>query len=248
MKRWTMLATVVLTFMLAWKLFYQKQSQKTQSSLSTQHLPGSPAFTKATATALSSAKQDQPIAVQVLPVTQQDIPQFLETLGDLVPIGPHSGAVINNKELLTNYWVREEFIAELKIGQPIILTTPTYPKHKFGGIVNAISTTVDATTHSLQLQALVSNPQGILHPGMFVRIRQNIGVKQAVLVVPQEAIQSDTQGHYVFKVVNGHAWITPVRLGLRSQGLIEVIRGVELNDLVIVGCQRKIIHGMPVKF
>ncbi|QIK39037.1 efflux RND transporter periplasmic adaptor subunit [Caldichromatium japonicum] len=61
---------------------------------------------------------------------------------------------------------------------------------------------VEPTTASIILRAIIPNPDQVLLPGMFVRARVEEGQRQGVLLVPQRAVQRDRQGRPYVLVLN----------------------------------------------
>jgi membrane fusion protein (multidrug efflux system) len=59
---------------------------------------------------------------------------------------------------------------------------------------------VNATTNAVNLRALVPNPQHLLLPGMYVTLTVNLGQQNNVILVPQQALQRDTIGAYLYTV------------------------------------------------
>lgn len=69
------------------------------------------------------------------------------------------------------------------------------------GVLQFADVTVDQTTGSIALRAIVPNPKGELLPGMFVRARIEEGLRANALLVPQRAVTRDQQGKAVTLVV-----------------------------------------------
>lgn len=107
---------------------------------------------------------------------------------------------------------------------------------------------VDPGTGQVNLRALFPNPEQILLPGLYVRVRLIQGVDQKALVVPEQAIQRTADGHStIVKVTDGKAVFTPVELGPRAgQGYI-VYQGLRAGDQVVVEGFQKIRPGAPVQ-
>ncbi len=78
---------------------------------------------------------------------------------------------------------------------------PNFPHE---GIVDFTDNRVDVNTGSLRFRAIVSNPKGVLTPGLFARIRLPIGDPHPTLFVKEEAIASD-QGRKIVYVVESKA-------------------------------------------
>ncbi|MHC4399381.1 MAG: efflux RND transporter periplasmic adaptor subunit [Planctomycetota bacterium] len=124
-------------------------------------------------------------------------------------------------------------------------------KFPFEGHLDHYDQAVDPDTGTYMIRGIFPNPvrggedpsqrpTRQIIPGMFVRVRVPIGVKENALLVPEEAIGADQSGKYVL-VVNSENVVERrnVILGTRYEGLIVVVEGLEDNEWVIVkGLQR----------
>ncbi|TCO82655.1 membrane fusion protein (multidrug efflux system) [Plasticicumulans lactativorans] len=116
------------------------------------------------------------------------------------------------------------------------------------GRINYVDPVVDAQTGTLNLRAEVPNPQGVLSPGQFVRVRiQGIELVNAVLV-PQRAVLQGPQGKFVYVIVDGDkAEARPVEVGEFYGDQWIVPKGLKAGDKVVVDGAIKLAPGAPVK-
>lgn len=107
---------------------------------------------------------------------------------------------------------------------------------------------VDPTTGQLRMRALFPNPDQILLPGMFVRVRLEQGVDEKALLVPAQAVQYATDGSASLMLVKeGVVTTAPVKLGNLVDGRIIINDGIEAGDTVVVAGFQKIRPGAPVQ-
>jgi membrane fusion protein (multidrug efflux system) len=110
---------------------------------------------------------------------------------------------------------------------------------------------VNPTTGTIQLTGLFPNPDNVLRPGQFARVRAKTETRKNALLVPQRAV-SELQGSYQVAVVNDEngtnkVHLQPVSVGERvgSNWIIE--KGLKPGDRVIVeGTQKAAREGTPV--
>ncbi len=108
--------------------------------------------------------------------------------------------------------------------------------------------TVDPGTSQVNLRALFPNPEQLLLPGMYVRVRLTQGVDERALVVPAQAIQRGGDGNSNLVLVkDGKAVFVPVSVGPRFNGGYIIYRGLSAGDQVVVEGFQKIRPGAPVQ-
>ena len=105
---------------------------------------------------------------------------------------------------------------------------------------------VDERTRTVLLRARVTNQGFKLKPGMFVRVGLTLDTRQNAILVSEPAIWPQGQDSFVFRVVDGTAVLTKVKLGQRRPGEVEVLAGLSPGDMVITDGQIKMKDGAPV--
>ncbi len=108
--------------------------------------------------------------------------------------------------------------------------------------------TVDPTTGQVNLRAEVPNPDGILLPGMYVRVRLEQGVDEKALMVPQQALQRTADGlQSLMLVKDNKIEQLPVTTGGAIKNEWVVTSGLKAGDVVVVEGFQKIRPGAPVQ-
>jgi RND family efflux transporter MFP subunit len=106
---------------------------------------------------------------------------------------------------------------------------------------------VDTTTGTLQLRAVLSNPDYRILPGLFVRIRAETGKPESQLMLPEEAIGFDQGGAFVLVVDDKNVVARrAVSLGPKTAGRVAVTGGVDEQDWVIINGLLRAVPGRPV--
>lgn len=103
---------------------------------------------------------------------------------------------------------------------------------------------VDVKTGTIRIATAFDNPQGLLRPGQFGRVRVATRIQKAALLVPQRAVV-ETQGSYSVVVVGGDnkASIRPVKAGERVGQMWIITEGVKPGEQVIVEGMQKAKEG-----
>ena len=112
---------------------------------------------------------------------------------------------------------------------------------------------VDPSTGAITLKAEFPNPQRLLLPGTFVRVRVAQAVAQDVITVPQRAVLSGPQGQFVMLVgPDNKAMPRPVKLGAMAGDQFVVEEGLAGGEsLIVVGLQKArpgtVVKPVPMK-
>lgn len=116
------------------------------------------------------------------------------------------------------------------------------------GTLEFSDVTVDETTGSITLRAVVPNPQHRLLPGMFVRARLEEGVEPSALLVPQVAVTRNPRGDAIAWVVGTDNKVTlkNITTGKAYGDQWQVTSGLEAGDRVVVSGVQKIKPGEAV--
>jgi membrane fusion protein, multidrug efflux system len=107
---------------------------------------------------------------------------------------------------------------------------------------------VDPKTGTLCMRAVLPNKDGLLMPGLFVRVRLAMGAPHKVLAVPEQAVLVEMGERFVY-VVNDKNVIEQraVKMGPSGEGLRVVTRGLKADERVVIGRLHKLQPGMSVR-
>lgn len=105
----------------------------------------------------------------------------------------------------------------------------------------AIDSQVDANTGTLRAVAVFPNPDGLLRPGQYAKVRATLKVEKGALVVPARAL-SELQGAYQLATVDAanHTHILTVKAGAHLGPLVVVESGLHPGDRVVADGVQKI--------
>jgi membrane fusion protein (multidrug efflux system) len=108
--------------------------------------------------------------------------------------------------------------------------------------------TVDPTSGQITLRAEVPNPDGLLLPGGYVRVRLEQAQAQEAITLPQQAVQRSQQGDSVMVVgPDGKVAPRPVKVGAAQGGQWVVLDGLKPGEMVMVDGFQKLRGPGPVK-
>ena len=107
---------------------------------------------------------------------------------------------------------------------------------------------VDEQTGTILIEGRFPNPNNVLRPGQFARVRVDIGTRKNALLVPQRAV-SDIQGKYMLSVISNQdvVEVRPVEVGETVGENWIITKGLKADERVVVEGIQKVRSGMKVK-
>jgi cobalt-zinc-cadmium efflux system membrane fusion protein len=138
----------------------------------------------------------------------------------------------------TNLWVlaevKERDIGVVKVGQDATFTVLPYAQEKFRGKVSLIGNQVEEQTRTLEVRINVDNADGRLKPGMFADIEITTTILDNVLLVEDDALQTDGESQVVFVALDKNRFEKRVvKLGEEQQGRVQVLEGLKAGEKVV---------------
>ncbi|WP_422358569.1 efflux RND transporter periplasmic adaptor subunit [Reichenbachiella sp.] len=120
-------------------------------------------------------------------------------------------------------------------------------EHPFKGSVDFINREVDATTGAILVQGSFPNPNLIVRPGQFGRVRVKMDDKKDAITIPQRCV-SELQGQYSVFVVDkeGTVQARQVKVGERMDDLWMISEGLKEGELVVLEGVQKVRTGDKV--
>ena len=146
------------------------------------------------------------------------------------------------------YLAREkgpEDAEEVKV--PIQLSLQDETDFPHTGFIDFIDNTVDPATGTIRIRGVFDFENGLLGPGLFVRVRIPSGDPYKAILVPERSVGSDQGQKYVVLVQKDDTTqFRPVKLGSLSEGMQVIASGVEAGETVIVDGLLKVRPGQKV--
>ncbi len=145
--------------------------------------------------------------------------------------------------------ISESDYTKVKRGDPVTISTDAIPGITFSGKVERIYPTIDAASHTVNVEIHVQNTYRTLRPGMYAKARLSFG-KNNSIVIPDSAVQKQ-QGsgqRIVFVLGEGDTAVQRfVKLGRHFDSKYEVLEGLSEGEKVIVKGQSTLRDGQKVE-
>ena len=175
-------------------------------------------------------------------------------VGDYLKDGADIVNVEDLDAVYVDFRLPERLQSKVRTGQTAQVAFDALPGQRYGAVVQAINPQIDADGRSVAVRGCIDNRRLQLRPGMFARVTAVFAERPDARVIPEEAVVPDGTNPYVFKIVEGKepgsrvARRTPVKLGVRTPGFVEVVEGLGTGDLVVSAGQQRIQKdGTPVR-
>jgi membrane fusion protein, multidrug efflux system len=162
------------------------------------------------------------------------------SVGDYVREGAELVLIEDTSAMKVDLRLPEKFIGQMRPGQSLAISIDAIPGKKFPAKIQTIDSQVDANGRSLIVRTRIPNDGATLRTGMFARAAVVLQEKPNALVIPEEAIVPLGNDLIVYRVLDGKAMRTPVKTGMRQAGVVEIVEGLSLDEVVIVAGQIKL--------
>lgn len=156
---------------------------------------------------------------------------------DIAPLGP-TWLVVQPEE---------KNLAYLRPGQLAQASADAYPDSVFAARVARVAPAVDPARGTIDVDLVVDRPPAFLRPDMTVSIAVETARRERALLVPAEALRDAEGAPWVLAVRGDRAQRQDVRLGLRGEGMVEIVEGLRDGELVVPGGVARVKPGMRVR-
>jgi cobalt-zinc-cadmium efflux system membrane fusion protein len=132
--------------------------------------------------------------------------------------------------------IREKDWSALAIvpGQTVSVQTPALPGETLSATISFVGRTVAMETRAVPLTAEIENQNGLLRPGMIVRVLIPDGPARECLTLPQSAVTSNDGRTFVFIETGPREYhLRDVTVGLQVEPWVEIVNGVQPGDRVV---------------
>jgi RND family efflux transporter MFP subunit len=121
--------------------------------------------------------------------------------------------------------VIEKDYPKVRLGQRAVLDTDAYPEKTFSGKVVRTAPLLKETSRQARIEIEIPNPDSLLKPGMFVRIRIEFDRHENATVVPLGALvkRKGVEGLFLADPGGGTARFEPVTLGIVDGNSVEIL-------------------------
>jgi membrane fusion protein (multidrug efflux system) len=184
-----------------------------------------------------------------LGIRQVDLGQYLAAGASIVTLQALD-------PMLIDFYVPQQALEHLKVGQSAIATVDTYPGRSYKGVIEAVNSKIDAASRNVQVRASFPNTDRSLVPGMFASVAIDSGESTNEITVPQAAVTYNPYGDTIYVVehaandADGKPKDTVqqhfVKLGATRGDQVAIKSGINDGDVIVTGGQMKLRNGSAV--
>jgi len=146
--------------------------------------------------------------------------------------------------------ISEADYTKIKKGDKVSIQVDALPGDTFEGTIERIHPTIDATTHTFNVEVKVANRDRKLRPGMYARVSVGFGVNNSVVVPDKALVRLQGSGDkfvYVYDENTKTVSFNKVELGVRFDTSAEILSGVPEGAYVVTEGQIRIKDGIEVE-
>jgi membrane fusion protein (multidrug efflux system) len=168
------------------------------------------------------------------------------SVGAYMTPGTEIGTFQDVRALKLDFTLPERYLINLR-GARTVSVRVAGAAEPITGEIYAIEPAIDVATRSLQVRALVPNEGQRLLPGAFAEVEVVLGEIQGAIVIPAIALVPGLKEQRVFVLRDGKAEERAVEPGLRTPDGVQIVKGLESGDEVIVSGILQLRPGMQVQ-
>jgi membrane fusion protein (multidrug efflux system) len=173
----------------------------------------------------------------------------IAALGEHVNVAPKDEIlkIVQMDPLEIEFHVPENLAGAIHTGSKIQFALKAFPGEKFFAILRFISPTSDPSTRNVKMKAMVQNANYRLKPGFFAEVIVQTGGNPAALIIPESALFSQEGKFFTYTVRDGTARRKEVETGVRFEGKVEILRGIQEGDRVVTTGHEQLSEGIKVR-
>jgi RND family efflux transporter MFP subunit len=162
--------------------------------------------------------------------------------------------VNSGNDLEVTIGMPETYISRVKEGETVDVKFSSIADKVFEGTISEVSYAISSESSTYPVSIILAGPSDKIRPGMAADVTFHFKSdgKKACIVVPTNTIVEDQNGRYVFTVTKteknlGTVHKKKVQIGELTMDGIEILEGLEDNELIVTAVISKLFDNMTVK-
>ncbi len=167
--------------------------------------------------------------------------------GEYVDKGKPFADLVNVDKIKINVNVPELDVRYLRVGQKTMVRVDAFPDRELFGVIDFVAYKADPATKTFHIKVIVDNPAHDIRPGMIARVAFLRRVIPDALAAPLFSIVDKGGERILFVEKDGVAHARTISIGVIEGDKIQITKGLEPGDNLIVVGQREVEEGMRVQ-
>lgn len=181
------------------------------------------------------------------------IDQVITDEGQVVSPGQNQlFRLVNLQNMYVQAAVPETYLNQIRMGTPVIVDIPAIGR-QFEGEVKQVSSFINPNNRTFQVEVSIPNSDGLVKPNLIATVRLNDYSAENALVIPEDAIQTNSMGERVVYILQqendsiGVAQRVIIETGYSQDNMVEVTSGLEPGSNVIIEGARNLRDQQKVR-
>ena len=175
------------------------------------------------------------------------IEERMVRVGELVNPGQPVVRLVNTERVKIVAGIPERYSGEITEGTEVLIYFSALDQESMPGNVSYTGNVIDPDTRTYIVEIELSNPGERIKPDMVVDLHVKRSTLENAIIIPRTAVLRDEEGGFIFRAndQNGDkfAELIPVRTGMASGSLVQVLDGVQEGDEIVVSGMRTLSSG-----
>lgn len=169
-------------------------------------------------------------------------------VGEFVSTATVIATLLRTNPIKIQIQVAEADVPSVALGRGVSLEVDAYRDRRFSGVVTAVNPAIQAASRSAIVEALIENNDNALRPGMFATARINKEGGSSGVFIPKSAVYNHqaTQSYRAFVIVDGIARLKVVQLGIEEGDSIQILSGLNPEEVVATSNLDQLFEGAKV--
>jgi membrane fusion protein (multidrug efflux system) len=178
------------------------------------------------------------------------------SLGQYLAAGQAIVSLQSIDPIYVNFGVPQQDTGKIVMGHPLRVTDSDLPGIAFSGRITALDSVISEQTRNIQVQAILTNKENKLRPGMFVQVELPMGEARKVVPLPASAINYAPYGDSVYVVTDMKDQKGNSYRGVRQQVVkiegsrgdqVAIVSGVNPGDEIVSSGVFRLRNGAPIQ-
>lgn len=176
------------------------------------------------------------------------VAQRLAQPGERVPIDARILAIVDLSRLQLEAAVPASEIGRVKVGQPVSFRVDGFGAREFAGHIERINPSTIAGSRSINVYAVIENPEGMLRGGLFAQGGLTLERVEGALLVPATALREELGERFVYRLADGVVRKASVKTGpADGAGRVQVLAGLAAGDRIVTRDLGALREGAPAR-